>query len=161
MYSLLCIFLFLGKEHFIFYYLSSIVLLIPVLFYNLESFGFLKFKGFIYGIVSSLLFLPFITLSVSDLRFFPQAFSEEIFFRGYIQNELSKKSGIHLSIFITSFLFTIPHFILNPSVLSVMVFFPSVVFGYLYYYSNSVWASSIFHFFSNLFFWQYLRPILS
>ncbi|WP_457626402.1 CPBP family glutamic-type intramembrane protease [Persephonella sp.] len=161
LYSLLCISLFLGKEYRFFGYLSSIILLLPVLFYSLNSFGFLKVRGFIYGMLSSAVYLPFINLSAADFNLLPQSISEEIFFRGYMQNELSKKLEVHRSILLTSVFFTIPHIITDFSVFSFLVIFPSILFGYLYYYSGSVWAPSIFHFFSNLFFWQYLKPLLS
>ena len=84
------------------------------------------------------------------------AFPEEAFFRGYLQQELGNDIR---SIIIVSILFAIGHFlticIVSGSfglhcVSALLTFFPSLVMGYLYYKSQSVWGCTIFHFLSNL-----------
>ncbi|RMA93130.1 CPBP family intramembrane glutamic endopeptidase [Hydrogenothermus marinus] len=160
-YFTLVISLILAKLYPYFYYISFFILILPLWFYNFEKFGLFKIKGFIYGLLASIIYFPFLSgFSFSLLNQFPQIFAEEIFFRGYIQNELSKRFNNHLAIIITSFLFSLPHLILSFSILSVLTFFPSIIFGYLYYYSKSIWASSIFHFFSNMFFQLFLIEFL-
>lgn len=156
-YIFLIISLILSKISFYFYYISFFILISPLTFYPLEKFGFTKVKGFIYGILSSLIYLPFLSgISLYNFNQLPQVLAEEIFFRGYIQNEILKYTNIHISIIITSILFMIPHLVLSFSVISFLTFFPSLIFGYLYYLSKSIWASSIFHLFSNLFFQIFL-----
>ena len=84
------------------------------------------------------------------------AFPEEAFFRGYLQQELGNNFR---SIIIVSILFAIAHFlticIASGSfglhcVSALLTSFPSLVMGYLYYKSQSVWGCTIFHFLSNL-----------
>jgi hypothetical protein len=153
LYLLLIISLILSKLNFYFYYLIFLILISPLIFYNLENFGLKNFKAALIGILSSLIYFPFLTFNFQYLNFFPQVFAEEIFFRGYIQNEIFLRiNNIHLSVFITSFMFCMPHVILSFSLISFLTFFPSLIFGYLYYFTKSVWASTLFHFFSNVFF---------
>lgn len=84
------------------------------------------------------------------------AFPEEAFFRGYLQEELGNDIK---SIVVVSLLFTIGHLIticfLSGSlglhcVTVLLTFFPSLVMGYLYFRSKSIWGSVLFHFLANL-----------
>ncbi len=152
LYIFLIISLILAKLNGYFYILSAFVLVSPLVFYKLDKFGLFSIKGIIYGFAASAVYFPFLNFSLIPINQITQVFLEEVFFRGYIQNEFFKKFNIHISILLTSILFTIPHLITNFSVFSLLTFFPSIVFGYLYYYSKSIWTSAIFHFFSNWFF---------
>ncbi|WP_460173974.1 CPBP family intramembrane glutamic endopeptidase [Venenivibrio stagnispumantis] len=100
----------------------------------------------------SALYLPFLNFSVFPTNQVVQILAEEIFFRGYIQNELLKIYNPFKSIVLSSILFMVAHLILNPSIFSGLTIFPSIIFGYLYFYSKSVISSFIFHLFSNWFF---------
>lgn len=84
------------------------------------------------------------------------ALPEEVFFRGYLQ----KKLGNNIKgVIIVSLLFALGHFITlclagghNIAICSqaVLTFFPSLVMGYLYLRTGTLWASIIFHFFANI-----------
>ena len=84
------------------------------------------------------------------------ALPEEVFFRGYLQNKLGNNLK---GVIIVSALFAIGHFITlciggnhNISLCSqaVLTFFPSLVMGYLYLATGTLWASIIFHFLANV-----------
>lgn len=84
------------------------------------------------------------------------ALPEEVFFRGYLQTKLGNNIK---GIIIVSLLFAVGHFITlclggghNISICaqSILTFFPSLVMGYLYFATKSLWASIIFHFFANI-----------
>ncbi|GJM16976.1 MAG: hypothetical protein DHS20C13_23030 [Thermodesulfobacteriota bacterium] len=84
------------------------------------------------------------------------ALPEEVFFRGYLQNKLGNNIK---GIIIVSLLFAAGHFITqclggghNIAVCSqaILTFFPSLVMGYLYLKTKTLWASIIFHFFANI-----------
>ena len=82
--------------------------------------------------------------------------TEEIIFRGAIQTFLSQRSfelnlgWLSLSNLITSCLFSASHFLLNHSIEILLVFFPSLIFGYLREKSNSLMGSIVVHGFYNL-----------
>ena len=74
------------------------------------------------------------------------ALGEELLFRGVIQKELFSRNGkIHLSIWITAFLFSactynfrfIPRFLIGG------------LLGYLFYWSGSIWLPILGHFVNN------------
>ncbi|MGB2691850.1 MAG: CPBP family intramembrane glutamic endopeptidase [Thermodesulfobacteriota bacterium] len=84
------------------------------------------------------------------------ALPEEVFFRGYLQNKLGNNIK---GIIIVSLLFAVGHFITlclggghNIAICSqaILTFFPSLVMGYLYLKTKTLWASIIFHFFANI-----------
>ncbi|MEI7740785.1 MAG: JDVT-CTERM system glutamic-type intramembrane protease [Betaproteobacteria bacterium] len=82
--------------------------------------------------------------------------TEEIIFRGAIQTFLSQRNfelnlgWLSLSNLITSCLFSASHFLLNHSIEILLVFFPSLIFGYLREKSNSLMGSIVVHGFYNL-----------
>ncbi len=163
LYIILLVFAILTKFNTIFYYGLYVTLLSPLLFLDYKRLGFLEFKkGIVWGVLSSLIYVPFILwkskfLSLEMLNQIPQIFAEEIFFRAFFLEELSASlKNFHMANIITSFLFMLPHLIINPSILSVLVFFPSLIFGYLFYYSRSIYAPVIFHYLSNIFFQTFL-----
>ncbi|MCH7950661.1 MAG: CPBP family intramembrane metalloprotease [Candidatus Dadabacteria bacterium] len=84
------------------------------------------------------------------------ALPEEVFFRGYLQSKIGNNIK---GIIIVSLLFAVGHFITlclggghNLAICSqaILTFFPSLVMGYLYLASKTLWASIIFHFFANV-----------
>ncbi len=163
LYFILICFVILSKLNSFFINLAYIVLLIPLAFYDLKKLGFQNYgKGFMYGTGASLVYLPFIIngFSINHFLQIPQVFAEEVFFRGFGLSSFDKMN-VHLSNVLISILFTIPHVIINPSILSVLVFFPSIVFGYLFIYTRSIVAPVIFHWLSNVFFQVFLYKLLS
>ena len=75
------------------------------------------------------------------------ALGEELLFRGVIQKELFSRYGkIHLSIWITAFLFSAMH-------LQFLGFIPRFLIGgllgYLFYWSGSIWLPILAHFVNN------------
>ncbi len=90
------------------------------------------------------------------LQLFFVALPEEVFFRGYLQEKLGNDLK---GVVIVSVLFALGHFftlcvasgfIGGICTQSVLTFFPSLVMGYLYVRTGTLWGSIIFHFLSNL-----------
>ncbi|MGH7885705.1 MAG: CPBP family glutamic-type intramembrane protease [Thermodesulfobacteriota bacterium] len=155
---------------------ASVMILIPILLKKDEPFFAINAKGFINGILLSALifalyilivyFLPLsfgndlnftkITFSLLFINLFLVALPEELFFRGYLQ----KQFGNNLySVFIVSILFAFAHFItvcvfkgggLFVCSVNVLTFFPSLVMGYLYLKTKTLWSSVFFHFAANI-----------
>lgn len=84
------------------------------------------------------------------------AIPEEVFFRGYLQ----EKIGDNLKgILIVSVLFAIGHIVSRCMVegcsasgytQALLTFFPSIVMGYVYLISGTLWANILFHFLANV-----------
>jgi len=97
-----------------------------------------------------------LTLSLVSVQLFLVSVPEEVFFRGYLQ----EKIGNNLKgILFVSLLFALGHFctlcifsgfIGNVCLQSILTFFPSIVMGYLYAKTGTLWGSIVFHLFSNL-----------
>ena len=83
------------------------------------------------------------------------ALPEEAFFRGYLQRMLGNTVK---GVVAVSFLFALAHFLTlclagdgsSACGQAVLTFFPSLVMGYLYMATGTLWASVIFHFLANL-----------
>lgn len=84
------------------------------------------------------------------------ALPEEVFFRGYLQHKLGNDIK---AILIVSLLFALGHFItlclggghgVASCSQAVLTFFPSIIMGYLYVATGTLWASIIFHFLANV-----------
>jgi membrane protease YdiL (CAAX protease family) len=84
------------------------------------------------------------------------ALPEEVFFRGYLQQKLGNTLK---AIIVVSLLFALAHFVtlclggahgLSVCSQAVLTFFPSLVMGYLYMSTGTLWASIIFHFLANI-----------
>jgi len=84
------------------------------------------------------------------------AFPEEFFFRGYLQKEFG---NTYKSIILVSVLFAIAHLILvcmtaggvsAVCVNNAYTFFPSLVMGYLFMKTGTIWSSVAFHFMANV-----------
>jgi hypothetical protein len=75
------------------------------------------------------------------------AFGEEIVFRGIIQNQLFRAtSNKHVAIWFAAFLFSAIHFQFFGFVPRLLL---GALFGYLYYWSGSLWFAVIAHFVNN------------
>ncbi|PKP21707.1 MAG: hypothetical protein CVU05_06170 [Bacteroidetes bacterium HGW-Bacteroidetes-21] len=103
---------------------------------------------------SELLTLTFVkadSLSVLFINIFViavvPAIAEEFFFRGVLQKLFTQWSrNIHMGIVLTAIVFSLVHF----QFFSFLPrFFLGVVFGYLLYYSGSIWVPVIAHFVNN------------
>jgi membrane protease YdiL (CAAX protease family) len=84
------------------------------------------------------------------------ALPEEVFFRGYLQQKLGNTVK---GVIAVSLLFALAHFVtlclggghgLSVCSQAVLTFFPSLVMGYLYMSTGTLWASIIFHFLANI-----------
>jgi len=84
------------------------------------------------------------------------ALPEEVFFRGYLQQKLGNTVK---GVIAVSLLFALAHFVtlclgggggLSDCSQAVLTFFPSLVMGYLYMSTGTLWASIIFHFLANI-----------
>jgi len=90
------------------------------------------------------------------VQFLLVALPEEVFFRGYLQNSFGNDIS---AILIASILFACAHLIticasggvgVNTCVQNGLTFFPSLVMGYLYLRTKTLWSSILFHFFANI-----------
>ncbi|HWP92246.1 MAG TPA: CPBP family intramembrane glutamic endopeptidase [Thermodesulfobacteriota bacterium] len=81
---------------------------------------------------------------------------EEVFFRGYLQEEMGNNLK---AILMVSLLFAIGHLAVRCMgfgcsgagyVENLLTFFPSLVMGYMYLISGTLWANIIFHFLANV-----------
>ena len=72
------------------------------------------------------------------------AFGEEIFFRGIIQQRLTKSRNPHIAIWATAFIFSLMHFQVYGFIARMLL---GAILGYLFYYSGSLWPSIIGHFY--------------
>lgn len=79
------------------------------------------------------------------------ALPEEFFFRGFIQTKLSQVQSKTVAIVSTSLLFAMTHLITLHQIQSLLVFFPSLLFGWLRFKTNSLMASILFHASCNIF----------
>jgi membrane protease YdiL (CAAX protease family) len=77
------------------------------------------------------------------------ALVEEVLFRGVIQNGLVNRYGAVKGIIMTSILFAVIH--INPATL-ISVFLMSMMMGYIYYKTNNLIYTSLFHFLNNVIF---------
>lgn len=80
------------------------------------------------------------------------AFAEEIFFRGYLMKTFSNVT--------VSAMFVVPHLILYSDVHSVLTFFPSLLFGYVYTRTGSILLATVFHTVSNIIYDKLLPALL-
>jgi len=90
------------------------------------------------------------------LQLFFVALPEEVFFRGYLQEKIGNNMK---GVVIVSVFFALGHFftlcvtsgfIGGICTQSVLTFFPSLIMGYLYARTGTLWGSIAFHFFSNI-----------
>ena len=75
------------------------------------------------------------------------AIGEELFFRGYVQQEILKWAGnIHFTILITAFFFSAIHFHFSGMIPR---FILGILLGYMFYWSGSLWLPILAHFVNN------------
>lgn len=121
--------------------LASLVFLLPFI---IASIGLTYSRG-LHNIQASNLLIQVVGV----------ALPEELFFRGYIQTEIKKRlKDRWKSIILTSVLFTLAHLFKGINPLTIGVFLPSLVFGYLRDETNSIISSVIFHALSNIVFFS-------
>ena len=80
------------------------------------------------------------------------SFPEEVYFRGFLQEELGNTLR---AVVIVSALFSLTHlpqFVFHGDPRSLLTFFPSLVMGFLYWRTSNLLPSTLFHFFSNVMF---------
>lgn len=87
-----------------------------------------------------------IHFNIFVIAFLP-AICEEIFFRGTIQKMFSEKINIHLSIFITSVIFSIVHLNAKNTISIILI---SIILGYSFQYGKSIIIPISIHFINNL-----------
>ena len=85
--------------------------------------------------------------------------TEELYFRGLFLKKLEPFLGIHLSIFLISLLFSIPHIFVTyisgirmSLMLFVVTFLIGMALGYLVYKTKSIWGAIIIHMGLDLFY---------
>jgi len=102
-------------------------------------------KGVLYGsilIPLLIVFPPDPSQGVWILNQLSVAVAEEVFFRGYLMQSLGNIR--------TSLLFSLAHLINFPTLNSLLVFFPSLLFGFAYRRSGSILAPVLLHFSANV-----------
>jgi hypothetical protein len=90
------------------------------------------------------------------LQLFLVALPEEVFFRGYLQEKIGNNLR---GVLIVSLLFALAHFVVTclgggysfiSCIKTLLTFFPSIVMGFMYAKSGTLWGNIIFHFLSNV-----------
>ncbi len=129
--------------------LGLIVLLLPLVFLPLERFGVKSPWNL------SLLALPllYVLHPQNFMSLTLQAFAEELFFRAYLMQRFSNLT--------VSVLFTLPHIILYADLWSLLTFFPSLLYGYIYQRTGSLAFVSLLHLASNLLWFTFLAKLVS
>ena len=74
------------------------------------------------------------------------AVGEELTFRGVLQQSLTRKMNPHLAIFLSAAIFSFIHFQFYGFLPRL---FLGVLLGYMFYITNSLWASMLMHFLNN------------
>jgi len=84
------------------------------------------------------------------------AIPEEVFFRGYLQEKIGNNLR---GVLLVSLLFAVAHVVTRclgggcggmGYLLTFLTFFPSIVMGYMYIISGTLWANIMFHFLANV-----------
>ena len=97
-----------------------------------------------------------VSYSLIVLQLFLVAVPEEVFFRGYLQEKIGNDLRGVLSV---SLLFAVGHFVTGcvgsalggaSCAKTLLTFFPSIVMGYMYATSCTLWGNIMFHFLSNI-----------
>ncbi len=99
--------------------------------------------------------LPLITLMWLTIQLFFVVIPEEVFYRGFIQNEIAKRLnnpfGPTLAILITSLVFAMIHIIFLPNFAYITtVFITSILYGTIYQLTGKIESSIITHYFTNI-----------
>ncbi len=133
--------------------LPYLFMLLPMVFMKEEDLGFKNYKK---GLIFGSFFLPLFLLAPPDLSCpawilnqLGVATAEEVFFRGFLMSVLGNLR--------TSLLFSLAHLIHFPTLNSLLIFFPSLVFGYAYMRSGSILAPVLLHFTANVFYASFAK----
>ena len=154
---------------------AALMLLIPFLLKTDRNYFYFNKEGFAKGALISIFVLAvyvavmlahgFFTGRQPGLRetgatfFIVQlllvAIPEEVFFRGYLQKEFGNDLR---AVILVSILFAIAHLVIvcatsgsaGICIQNGLTFFPSLVMGYLYLKTKTLWSSIFFHFFANI-----------
>jgi len=154
---------------------AALMLLIPFLANTEYNYFDFNISGFLKGVLISLVVLAaylvvlfaygFISGKQPDIReagysfFFIQLFlvaiPEEVFFRGYLQKKFGND---YRAVVVVSILFAVAHLVivcattgsLGVCVQNGLTFFPSLVMGYLFLKTGTLWSSIFFHFTANI-----------
>ncbi len=125
----------------------------PLLFLDLKEIGFKNYRE---GVKWGSLFIPLVILFpplsagvVWILNQVAIALIEEVFFRGYLMKYFGNLR--------TSLLFSLAHLINFPTINSILVFFPSLLFGYAYQRTGSIVAPFLLHLCANLFYYSFSK----
>lgn len=149
LYSLLVFSLLLSRFFDHLWFLPFFILLLPLYFLESQRFGLKNVWN-----LTGLVILPL--LLTMDYRYiasvFMLAFVEELFFRAYMMK-------YHTNL-VVSLLFVIPHFIVYTDIHSLLVFFPSLLFGYIYEKSNSLVFVTVVHGIFNIIYDKLLPSLL-
>ncbi len=131
--------------------LPFLYMLLPMVFKKDEEIGFKNYKkGFLVGSFLFPLFLifpPNLSCPAWVLNQLGIATAEEVFFRGYLMSVFGNLK--------TSLLFSIAHLVHFPTLNSLLVFFPSLLFGYAYMRAGSIVTPILLHFSSNLIYFSF------
>ncbi len=144
------------------YLIPSLLLILPLIAKSALNFRFSKDHFFIGGVVSSVILVPYVLfeiyqgkafilpeLSLLIFQLFVVSVPEEIFFRGFIQENIGNNIK---GILITSFMFSLAHlpiFLFDNNIYAILTFFPSLVIGYIYLKTSNIIPCIIFHFLAN------------
>ncbi len=104
--------------------------------------------------------LGFHTLEFLFIQVVAVALPEELFFRGFVHQLLERAlppkrriwgGGVGLALILSSLLFAIGHLLVSPDPRRLAVFFPGLMFGWVFSKTRSILAGTIIHALSNLF----------
>lgn len=154
---------------------AALMFLIPFLANTEYNYFYFNTRGFLRGVFISvgILAVYFFILSSYSLisgsypglrevgysffliQFILVAIPEELFFRGYLQREFGND---YRAVVIVSLLFAVAHLVivcatsggLGVCIQNGLTFFPSLVMGYLYMKTGTLWSSIFFHFCANI-----------
>ena len=154
---------------------AALMLLIPLLvktdfnYFDFNSEGFIKGVLISLGVLAVYLLVLFSYGLISGkqpgireagysfflMQFLLVAIPEEVFFRGYLQKEFGND---YKAVIVVSILFAVAHLVIVCATTGIMgvciqnglTFFPSLVMGYLYLKTKTLWSSIFFHFCANI-----------
>lgn len=132
---------------------------ISLIIFPFYTIGFYIFHSLMLG-KRFLLHPPPNFISAILFHIFFAALPEETFYRGFIQELINRDMGKRWrifkisfgpSIFLTSFLFAIGHYILIPHPFRLAVFFPSLLFGLMKEKDDNITLPFLFHAIANIY----------
>ncbi len=88
------------------------------------------------------------------------AIIEETFFRGWLQPMLEKRIHPYAAIVVTNIIFAPIHLFVAPYWISLTVFFPGLIMGWLKYRYKNLFPPALFHFVGNIWaIWFFPLPV--